>query len=88
MMFERVDELLEKLPNPAQDEMGWSELRDQHTRNAHRLRAEAFKCVIMAAGNGILALGRPIAEACNRNRHSWSGVVTRDHRDPKVSVQG
>lgn len=59
-MYKRVEDLAKTLPKPALDVDPFDDVMDQHIRNAHRLRAEAFKCHAIAAGNVIWALVSPI----------------------------
>jgi hypothetical protein len=79
MMFERVDDLREKLVNSNADDMDWTALRAQHARNGRRLQAEAFRSMMIAVGDGIATSGRRIAGAFKGYQHARSGVAMCDH---------
>ncbi len=84
-MFERLDELRANLPNPTLDDKSWEEVRDQHERNARRLRAEAYRCLMVAAGQGILTLRRTMAKPYGDHERSRSAA--QGHHEPEASVQ-
>ena len=58
-MFERLDQFARTLPEPRFGD-SWDAYYDQHVRNAERLRAEAFRCVVWDLGRVLRAAGRQL----------------------------
>jgi hypothetical protein len=88
-MYERLERLSETLPRPTLGEQRLNDVVDQHVRNAHRLRAEAFKCHAIAVGKLIRALGQPLGRL-RAAIASWfrDCLTTYSHRRSEFGPQG